>query len=93
MINVPKILNFTVTNHSPEEIVRYSWESLPYMTFSPSRGHLLPNCARDITVTYQSSEEHALDRKTVPCKVETIVLATHSNKKVVTLYALYFILK
>lgn len=83
MVNTPKNLTFTLTNHSTKETLRYCWKDMPHLKFSPSCGHLPPSCAKDIAITYHSLQPHVYDRENIPCKVEAIVL-THSSKKKVS---------
>lgn len=75
MINIPKTTNFTISNHSLSETVRFCWEAVPNLIFSPSCGHLQPNCAKDVVVTYHSAKPHKFEKVNVPCKVSKIMFS------------------
>ena len=80
MIGVAKKVNFTISNHSECEIVRFNWDPVPNLTFSPMCGHLQPKCAKDVTVTYYSTTPHKLDKLNIPCKVSTIMFGQDGKK-------------
>ena len=67
--------SFTLTNRAEADVIRFTWEPPPQLTFSPCSGHLLPNCAKDIKVTFQSPEPTILEAVNVPCKIAKIQLA------------------
>lgn len=77
--------SFTLTNHAEADVIRFSWEPPPQLTFSPCAGHLLPNCAKDIKVTFQSPEPVKLESVNISCKIIKIQLAkkvAKVNKKI-----------
>lgn len=48
--------------------------------FSPCVGHLQPNCAKDVTVTFCSKEPKTYSGTNVPCKVTKIKLGEAQDK-------------
>eukprot|EP00794_Sanderia_malayensis_P018879 gene18879-20779_t len=80
-IDVASMQSFTLTNHTESDIVRFTWDSAPpQLTFSPCTGHLLPNCAKDISVSFLNSEPFSLDKLNVPCKLTKIQLAQNYGR-------------
>ena len=73
-------LSFTLTNHSTSDPVRFTWSPPPEITFSPCVGHLQPNCAKDVTVTFCSKEPKTYSGTNVPCKVTKIKLGEAQDK-------------
>lgn len=72
--------SFTLTNHSENDIIRFTWDPPPQFTFSPCTGHLLPNCAKDIKVTFESEKPTKLEAVQIPCKISKIQLAQNAAK-------------
>ena len=72
--------SFTLTNHSENDIIRFTWDPPPQITFSPCTGHLLPNCAKDVKVTFQSEKPTKLEAVQIPCKISKIQLSQNAAK-------------
>lgn len=79
-MGVSKQLSFTLTNHSSSDPVRFTWSPPPEVTFSPCTGHLQPNCAKDVTVTFCSNEPKTYSATNIPCKVTKIKLGEAQDK-------------
>lgn len=73
-------LSLTLTNHSTSDPIRFTWSPPPEITFSPCVGHLQPNCAKDVTVTFCSKEPKTYSGTNVPCKVTKIKLGEAQDK-------------
>ena len=84
-VGVSKRLSFTLTNHSLLDPVRFTWSPPREIMFSPCTGHLQPNCAKDVTVTFCSSEPKTYSAINIPCKVTKIKLG-ETEDKVLTLH-------
>ena len=65
---------FTISNHSASDTVRFCWEPPPEITFSPGVGHLRPNCAKDVTMTFLSEKPLKLSATKIGCKTCKIEL-------------------
>ncbi|NXD43838.1 HYDIN protein, partial [Copsychus sechellarum] len=63
---------FTITNHTHKQAMRFQWKADSTFQFSPKVGHLLPGCAKDITVTLKSDVPAVFRRHLVKCKVARI---------------------
>ncbi|XP_068693384.1 hydrocephalus-inducing protein homolog [Montipora foliosa] len=81
-VGVSKQLSFTLTNHSPSDPVRFTWSPPPEVAFSPCTGHLQPNCAKDVTVTFCSKQPKTHSAVNVPCKITKIKLGEAQDKAV-----------
>ena len=79
-VGVSRQLSFTLTNHSSSDPVRFTWSPPPEITFSPCTGHLQPNCAKDVTVTFCSKEPKTYSATNIPCKVTKIKLGETQDK-------------
>ena len=79
-VGVPKKVTFTLTNHLDLDAVRFTWTPPDGFIFSPCTGHLLPKCAKDISVLFTSDKPVTLDRVRINCKVVKIKLAKDGNK-------------
>ena len=79
-VGVSKQLSFTLTNHSPSDPVRFTWSPPPEVAFSPCTGHLQPNCAKDVTVTFCSKQPKTHSAINVPCKITKIKLGEAQDK-------------
>ena len=79
-VRASRQLSFTLTNHSTSDPVRFTWSPPPEITFSPCVGHLQPNCAKDVTVTFCSKEPKTYSGTNVPCKVTKIKLGEAQDK-------------
>ena len=88
-VGVARKVSFTLTNHLEHDAVRFSWSPPDGLTFSPCTGHLLANCAKDISVSFTSDKRLTLDRAGVNCKVTKIKLA-EDGKKVKTCHIIAF---
>ena len=71
-INEPRTLSFSLRNHSKTDCLRFAWPEHPQLKFSPQIGHLHPNTAKDMTVTFKSDQPKALQESPVNCKVSKI---------------------
>ena len=78
-VGVPKQLSLTVTNHSAEA-VRFTWAPPAEVTLSPCTGHLLPGCAKDVTITFCSRQPKSFGSQNMPCKVTKIKLGDTQDK-------------
>lgn len=79
-VGASRQLSFTLTNHSTSDPVRFTWSPPPEIMFSPCVGHLQPNCAKDVTVTFCSKEPKTYSGTNVPCKVTKIKLGEAQDK-------------
>jgi hydrocephalus-inducing protein len=59
-------------NHSKTDCLRFAWPDHPQLKFSPQVGHLHPNTAKDMTVTFKSDQPKALTESPILCKVTKI---------------------
>ncbi|XP_048648423.1 hydrocephalus-inducing protein homolog isoform X1 [Marmota marmota marmota] len=66
-------VNFTITNHSQVNVIRFEWPLLATVAFSPQLGHLHPGCTKDIVVTMKSDVPIHLKKMGVKCKLSRIV--------------------
>ncbi|XP_078688637.1 hydrocephalus-inducing protein-like [Branchiostoma floridae x Branchiostoma belcheri] len=73
-IGEPQQLSFTITNHSEQDVYRFTWPEHAALTFSPQTGHLHPKCTKDITIVFKSDEPRPLNRAAVACKICKILL-------------------
>ncbi|XP_035679087.1 LOW QUALITY PROTEIN: hydrocephalus-inducing protein homolog [Branchiostoma floridae] len=73
-IGEPHQLSFTITNHSKQDVYRFTWPEHAALTFSPQTGHLHPKCTKDITIVFKSDEPKPLSRAAVACKICKILL-------------------
>ncbi|NXC90078.1 HYDIN protein, partial [Cercotrichas coryphoeus] len=71
---------FTITNRTSMTIMRFEWEADATFQFSPKVGHLLPGCAKDITVTLKSDVPAVFKRHLVKCKVTKVNVARPRRK-------------
>ena len=79
-INTPSYQSFTLTNHSESDVVRFTWDPPPQITFSPKIAHLLPNCAKDIKVTFLTAEPIKMESNVIACNIAKIQLAKKAAK-------------
>ena len=79
-VGVAKKVSFTLTNHLEHDAVRFTWSSTDGITFSPCTGHLLANCAKDISISFISDKPVTLYRVRLNCKVTKIKLAEDAKK-------------
>lgn len=64
---------FTLSNHSPSAVFRFKWpDNAPGFTFTPQRGHLHPQCTKDITVIFKASTPVALSAQSIFGKLQKI---------------------
>ncbi|XP_077982980.1 hydrocephalus-inducing protein homolog isoform X2 [Glandiceps talaboti] len=71
-IGEPRTLSFTMTNHSKDDIIRFQWPEHTELKFSPTIGHLHPNAAKDMTITFKTDEPKTLEEIKIACKVTKI---------------------
>ena len=71
-INELHQMTFTLTNHSSTDPYRFSWASIPNISFIPNTGHLHPRCSKDIIAEFKAGEPVSFQNMSVPCKVVKI---------------------
>ena len=79
-VGIAKKLSFTLTNHLKHDAVRFNWSTPEGITFSPCTGHLLPNCAKDVTAFFVSHKPIKIESQPVLCKVTKIKLPENERK-------------
>ncbi|KAK3085440.1 hypothetical protein FSP39_003318 [Pinctada imbricata] len=79
-INEPRTLSFTMTNHSKTDTVRFAWPDHPQLKFSPQIGHLHPNTAKDMTVTFKAEAPKSFTESPVNCKIVKITFDKPADK-------------
>ena len=79
-VSEPRNLTFTLTNHSKADCVRFQWPEDPVLKFSPHVGHLHAGCAKDMSVTFQSTAPKTLTEHVVPCKIIKIAFDQPVNQ-------------
>ena len=79
-VGIAKKLSFTLTNHLKHDAVRFNWSTPEGITFSPCTGHLLPNCAKDVTAFFVSHKPIKIECQPVLCKVTKIKLPENERK-------------
>ncbi|XP_047678536.1 hydrocephalus-inducing protein-like isoform X5 [Tachysurus fulvidraco] len=62
--------NFTMTNHSNSEVLRFQWpQGEPHLYFSPEIGHLHARCTKEVTVSFNSEQPIVLTERVMKCKL------------------------
>ncbi|XP_074644164.1 hydrocephalus-inducing protein homolog [Tubulanus polymorphus] len=79
-IKEPRVMSFTLTNHSKEDCIRFVWPEIPELKYSPQIGHLHAGCSKDIAVTFKSDEVKTLEEHPVPCKLTKITFDKPVNE-------------
>lgn len=79
-INEPRTLSFSMRNHSKTDCLRFAWPDHPQLKFSPQVGHLHPNNAKDMTVTFKSDQPKTLKENPINCKVTKITFDKPQDK-------------
>ncbi|KAM8849594.1 hydrocephalus-inducing protein homolog isoform 2-T2 [Spinachia spinachia] len=65
--------NFTMTNHSSSQVVRFEWPPLgSHVSFSPQAGHLHAGCSKEVTVTFASNQPVTLTSQPIRCKLSQV---------------------
>ncbi|KAL6104703.1 hydin [Pungitius sinensis] len=65
--------NFTMTNHSSSQVVRFEWPPVgSHVSFSPQVGHLHVGCSKEVTVTFASNQPVTLTSQPIRCKLSQV---------------------
>ncbi|XP_062413917.1 hydrocephalus-inducing protein-like isoform X2 [Pungitius pungitius] len=65
--------NFTMTNHSSSQVVRFEWPPVgSHVSFSPQVGHLHAGCSKEVTVTFASNQPVTLTSQPIRCKLSQV---------------------
>ncbi|XP_064641495.1 hydrocephalus-inducing protein-like isoform X2 [Lineus longissimus] len=79
-IGEPRVLTFSLSNHSVGDCVRFQWPEHPELKFSPQTGHLHAGCTKDMTVTFKTDAPKSLTEQIVPCKITKITFDKPVNQ-------------
>ena len=79
-INENKKLLFTMTNRNKTICYRFEWPENNWLSFSPRVGHLHCNCAKDIAVTFKSSEPKYMKKELINCLLTKITFEHPINE-------------
>lgn len=74
-----KHITFSLTNLCTSTL-RFHWMSVSSLSFMPSVGHIKPNCSKDITVAFTSSQPHSLISQKVVGRMCEINFTTPLSK-------------
>jgi hydrocephalus-inducing protein len=79
-IGEPRVLTFSMTNHSAGDCIRFQWPENPDLKFSPQIGHLHAGCTKDITVTFKTDAPKTLEEQIVQSKITKILFDKPVNQ-------------
>ncbi|XP_075242911.1 hydrocephalus-inducing protein-like isoform X4 [Convolutriloba macropyga] len=80
-LNEKRQMSFTLSNHSKDDLVRFEFPAdHSYLAFTPSQGHLRPNCAKDIVVIFRSTTPVDIKMEEVVCSLKKIRLINSTDQ-------------
>lgn len=62
-----------MTNHFPNECIKFVWPSHPSLKFSPVSGHIHAGLHKDMTVTFKTDEPTKMAEEAVNCAIKRII--------------------
>ena len=79
-VGTSRQISFSLSNHSPNSVIRFNWPTLPHMTFSPAVGHIKPKAFKGITVTFKSSQPFSFKSQKFSGEIKKILFSKHLNQ-------------
>lgn len=79
-IRESRTLTFTMTNHSQKDCIKFVWPEHPYLTFSPTTGHIHAGRYKDMTVTFKPTEPVNMAEEVVNCAITKLTFDMDTNQ-------------